>query len=285
MSLVYRTYWVDDDKDFPNSIVEELEVDFDPETISFKHAIVESGDGLEEAVSSTNLDLIIMDYGLDGRNGDELIRSLRMAGELTEIVFYSQDASIHERCETIEGVHTVERGNAVNEIKKVVERFIDRNNNVAVMRGVIISEAIDVENKLTEIIIELFGEKGEMFRTRVLNVPLMGFANKLDFLQGALKDILKRENEKRAKNVELIEGVKHAKSILNDLLKDVIHPRNILAHSEKTFADGSLILAPLTKGDPIVFNDDWKNDIREKMRKHLSNLANVRKILTVHQVV
>lgn len=279
MSLNYRIHWIDDDNDYPKSLLENLKLEFDDD-VNFSPDFAVDGNKIDELVDSEHLDLIVLDFNLEGgQSGDRIITRLREAGELTEIVFYSADPEVHEKCIRQEGVYVCLRDNAEEEITKVVRRFVDRNSNVAVMRGVIISEAIDVENKVSEIILALFGDKSDMFKRRILEERHLDFGGKIKFINGAIKDLIAAEYNKSPVNTEFVEKIKTMKSILKDLDKEVVQPRNILAHAEKSVVGGVLTLKPNNKSDPIKFDDEWKNKIRIDMKKHLQNLSNLKKEL------
>jgi len=280
MSLNYRIHWVDDTPENAESILEDVRLDFDEEHIKIVPKIVDDGDDIEEIARSTPLDLFILDYGLDGRNGDKLIKNLRANGELTEIVFYSQNEEIHKICPDTFGVHPCLRDEAGTKIKEVISKFIDRINNIAVVRGMIITEAIEVENRLTEILLDAFGDKKSLFREKILNKPIMDFARKLMFVQSVLNDKISEANQAEPKNDALIEKLKSLKETLKSMQKEIVDQRNILAHSEKGFnEDGILTLKNLHNGPDISFDDDWKNSIRDNVKKHMQNLHEIRESL------
>ena len=149
------------------------------------------------------------------------------------------------------------------------------------MRGIIISEAIDLENKLTDIILAMFEDKAELFRLKILNKPIMDFSKKYFFVQSVLKDKLKAERaQEDGGDLHLIQRMVDVEAILKGMRAEIIDQRNILAHASKTFEDGVLVLSPLIKnGSPIKFNDEWKNVVRENIRKHTRNIAELRNIL------
>lgn len=279
MSLNYRIHWVDDDKDYPKSLLDNLELEFDDE-VSFNADFSVDGDQIDDLVESEHLDLIVLDFNLEnGRSGDNIIRRLREAGELTEIVFYSADPEVHEKCVGLDGVHVCVRDDAEADITSVVRRFVERNSNVSVMRGVIISEAIDVENRVSEIILALFGDKSDMFKRRIMEERHLDFGAKIKFINGAIKDLIATERKRDPVNEDFIAKIVQMKAVLATLDKEVVHPRNILAHAEKSVVDGILTLKPNNKSDPIKFDDDWKNQIRLDMKKHLQNLAKLKREL------
>ena len=278
MTLNYRIHWVDDSPEFAEGVRDGIVNHFEKTEVNIEAKIVDDGEGIENTAFSEALDLFVLDYHLDGRNGDELINALRGNGELTEIVFYSQDVSVCEKFPSEEGVHTCIRVDAEEKIRNVVDRFIDRSKNVAVMRGMIISEAIDLENRLTAIIIDLFGDKGELFRDKILNKPRLDFNGKRMFIQSVMNDILDKARENKLEDTDKIKNIERLIQSLADFKADIIDQRNILAHCEKKFSNGVLRLSPLSKneGAPILFDNNWKNTIRENIKKHMKNIYEIR---------
>ena len=280
MSLDYKIFWIDDDDDLPASIREQLEIEFDQ---IFEFDIEVEGDGrnLENKLASEPIDLLVLDWNIDGeRNGLQLIDELRSSGELTEIIFYSQDDRVTENCKEIMGVHTCVKGEADEKIKSVINRFHERSKNVAIMRGMIISEAIDLENKLTEIISALFGTKSDLFRDRILNKPILDFGKKHGFVNGLLRDKLEELKAADMPDASKIARITAIKDVFNKMMKEVVNQRNILAHSKKKFEDGVLVLASINSDPPIHFTDAWKNEIRSNIKKHLTNLVAIKEVLT-----
>lgn len=279
MTLNYRIHWVDDSTEFAESVRDGIVEHFESAEVNIHAEIVDDGEDIEDTAFSEALDLFVLDYNLDGRNGDELIKILRSNGELTEIVFYSQDGSVCEKFPSEEGIHTCIREDAGEKIRTVVDRFIDRSRNVAVMRGMIISEAIDLENRLTSIVVDMFGDKKQLFQDKILNKPLLDFEKKRMFLQSVLKDALKEARDSEQKDEAKIEKLDRLTKSLNSFKEEIIDQRNILAHSNKTFESGVLKLTPLIKGSAIVFDNAWKNSVRENIKKHMRNLHEIRGVL------
>lgn len=279
MSLDYRIHWIDDDKNYPQSLEDSLKIEF-KNRINFDFDFALDGSRVDELVDSEHLDLIILDFNLEhDQRGDSIIERLRDAGELTEIIFYSADPEVYGKCGGIEGVHVCIRDDVEDKIIETVEWFINRNNNVSVMRGVIISEAIDVENKVSEIILALFGDKSDMFKRRILQERYFDFGSKIKFINGAIKDLIAAEKKKVETNRIFVEKINCMKSILADLDDEVVQPRNTLAHAQKSVVNGVLTLESSNKSEPIKFDDTWKNKIRQDMKKHLQNLSKLKKEL------
>lgn len=119
-------------------------------------------DGIRTILSKTDFDLILMDYALDGVRGDEVIASIRDQELFTEVVFYSTSstreirASIAEK--EIDGVYCTSRQISEFEEKviKVINNTIKKVQDINNMRGLVIAEAIDLENGIKEMLQQYF---------------------------------------------------------------------------------------------------------------------------------
>jgi len=267
--------WVDDTPDWVDSVIEEIKEHI--EDIGFTPNInrLVSGEGFPESCSSVDLDLIIVDYNLpDGKNGDLLISELRANGVFKEIVFYSQQQPPKELIGVTDGVFHSSRENAVDTIKKVIDLTVHKFRDLEIVRGLVIASTIDLEVKLEELMIVVFGDCGKLFQEKVLEKPVYDFAKKLRFIQSYFKDIIeqvKDEKEKTKLNVNYDK--------LQKFLPEVIAQRNILAHARKTTVDGKITLKSNESGKRIVFGEDWLSDTRKKLREHMENLQEIEEVL------
>lgn len=279
--LNYRIHWVDDTPEWVESVKEPIERDYANSDIALSIVTKENGDEIEKQLLAAATDLVVLDYNLPQTNGDELIKRLRAGGNLTEIIFYSQDDAVQSQFATWEGVHPCQRDDASAKLKTVIDRFIDRTKNVSILRGMIISEAIDCENFLTDIILKLFGDKSELFQEKILNKPYLDFEKKRMIVASVLNDKKKMLQDSNS-NEDTIKNIDDCIACIDKMRTEIVVQRNILAHSAKTVGnDGVLTLKSLNKGDPsITFDNAWKNAIRENIRKHIANLQKISLILS-----
>lgn len=118
-----------------------------------------------------------------------------------------------------------------------------------------------------------------LFKKRVLNKPLLDFGKKHGFVNGLLRDQLDELNADDIPNEHKIKRVTEIKEVFNKMMKEVVNQRNILAHSKKKIEDGVLVLESINNDPPIRFTDEWKNEIRLNIKKHLTNLAAIKELL------
>lgn len=278
--LNYRIHWVDDSQDWVASVRGPIERRFGDSDVSLEIVTAESGEGLDDQLVTNPTDLVILDYNLPGKTGIELIKQLRSGGNLIEIIFYSQDDARKADFLTWDGVHSCHRDEATEKLGVVIDRFVERTKNISIMRGLIISEAIDCENSLTEIIMKVFGGQSGLLREKILNKGYLDFEKKRMLVASVLNDKLS-ELRANAGDQAVISSVEQCVATIKEMKKEIVDQRNILAHSDKTVdADGMLILKGLTKDAPdIVFNNAWKNEIRRNITKHLHNLRKIEAFL------
>jgi CheY-like chemotaxis protein len=279
--LNYRIHWVDDTPDWVESVKGPIERDYADSDIALSIVMKENGDEIENQLLASATDLVVLDYNLPQTNGDLLVKRLRAGGNLTEIIFYSQDDTVQSEFSNWDGVHSCQRDEASAKLKAVIDRFIDRTKNVAILRGMIISEAIDCENYLTGIILSLFGDKSELFQEKVLNKAYLDFEKKRMLVTSVLKDKMKKMRDANV-DAALITNIDDCIKCIGQMKSEIVDQRNILAHSAKSVGeDGVLNLKGLTgDGTGITFNNDWKNAIRENIRKHIANLQKISLILS-----
>lgn len=276
MSIEYKILWVDDSPDWVSSVKDNITSHLEGKGYEPKIELQESGDDVDTS-RFTDIDLIIIDYQLQDSKGDELIKRIRDKECLTEIVFYSQGAI--EPDDRLYGVHYSSRDDVEECIKKVVDETIKRAQDITLVRGFIIAEAIDVENILEECMVKVFEDKGELFSEKVIGAKpsVYDAYNKFRFVKRIIKDRIDDARE----DTNRYEQLKDIDKIMNDLDKEVFDQRNILAHSKITINDGgSITLEGINKQTKeINFSQEWLSWTRKNIAKHKENLMQLKEIL------
>ena len=277
MSIEYKIFWVDDSPEWVKSIDDSIKNHLDEKGYEPKIELEESGDKIV-ASELTEIDLIIIDYQLSGANGDELIKKIRAEECLTEIVFYSQDSTFTPS-EHLNGIYYAVRNDAEELIKKVIDQTIKKAQDITLIRGFIIAEAIDVENILEECMVKVFENKGELFSQKVIGAkpPVYRAIEKFKFVKRMVKD-RKKDEQKGTDRYKQLEDID---KIMNELPKEVIDQRNILAHSKKTINDDGLTILEGINNQTkkINFDQKWLSQTRKNIAKHKDNLMQLKEIL------
>ena len=279
MSIEYKILWVDDSPDWVESIEDSIKSHLEEKGYDPQIELKESGDNLD-ASKLTEVDLIIIDFRLPNVNGDELIKEIRNKECLTEIVLYSQEAVTLS--EHFDGIFYASRDEAEELIQKVIDRTINKAQDITLIRGFIIAEAIDVEIILEECMARVFGDKGELFTEKVINAkPAIFSANeKYVFVKREIEGLIKREQANQANTKEL----KDIENVMKKIPDEVIEPRNVLAHSKKKVNDdGSITLEGINRKNrktrEINFSQEWLSQTRKNIAKHKENLNKLKEML------
>lgn len=276
MSIEYKISWVDDSRDWVESIEDSIKSHLKVRGYVPKIDFYGSAENVDTS-KLTEVDLIIIDYQLPGSNGDELIKQIRNKECLTKIVFYSQGA--FKPSEHLDGIYYETRDAAEELIKNVIDQTIKKAQDITLVRGFIIAEAIDVENILEECMVKVFEDKGELFSQKVIGAkpPVYIAIEKFKFVKRMVKDRKKDEQE----GTDRYEQLEDIDKIMNELPKEVFDQRNILAHSKKTInKDGLTILEGINKQTrKINFDQEWLSQTRKNIAKHKDNLMQLKNIL------
>ena len=276
MSIEYKILWVDDTPDWVESIEDSIKSHLEEKGYDAEIELKESGDNVDTS-KLIEVDLIIIDYRLPGHNGDELIKQIRNKECLTEIVFYSQEAI--KPSEHFDGIYYEIRDEAEELIKKVIDETIKKAQDITLIRGFIIAEAIDVEIILEECMAKIFEDKSDIFTDWVINAKPSVYEthDKFMFVKRIVKERLKNEQE----GTNRYHKLKNIDSTMNKLNKEVFNQRNILAHSKKTINDdGSTTLEGINKETKkIDFSQEWLSSTRRNILTHKENLNKLKEIL------
>ncbi|MBR9675111.1 MULTISPECIES: response regulator [Bacillus] len=163
MKLKYEILWFEDNDSWFNTLSDAIGEYLEDNGFEMVvHRYENDNKGLMTILKEDDFNLILMDYNLEGQNGDEIIKSIRDLEFYTDIVFYSQNGAQYIRNlvkeQGIDGIFCSSReirefeGKVNSIIKNTIKKVQDVNN----MRGLVIAETIDLESKLANILKEYF---------------------------------------------------------------------------------------------------------------------------------
>lgn len=235
--------------------------------------------GFENAASDPDLDLILVDYSLPGLMGDQIVRKIRERDIYVDIIFYSQQQNPKDKAPNQDGVFYRERGDVDDAIRQLFDVAIRRTHHINIMRGLVISEAIDIENKLSEAMASFLGPRGSFYLENVLRgkgVPIYDFQKKVTVVQRMLNELIADAN--RAKDVDRVNRLKGLKDVFSTIDAEVMDVRNILAHAERDLKDGKVFylegLNNRTKS--LTCTKDWCQKARKDLLKHAENVEKIK---------
>jgi CheY-like chemotaxis protein len=272
MSLNYKILWIEDNPKTITSKEGHIKAFLEEQGFRSDITIIENGKDIDSYLSHPLLDLIITDYNIhDDLDGKQLTEKIRGLDAMIDIILYSQVAGtdLYKQVGTLDGVYISNRDELEDRIKDVIKTTIRRTQRVSNMRGIVISEAIDIENQVEEIIISYFAEKGDVIQ-KALKRDNFDFGKKVMLLGSIAKKISSDTTKDQNKFKQIADLVKL-------LCKDVVWTRNVLSHVKPNIDEnGQPILTSDIKspdGDKtIIVNAEWYKETRKKLRTHSENL-------------
>ncbi|VEI69245.1 Response regulator of citrate/malate metabolism [Serratia fonticola] len=167
MSMTYKILWIEDDEDYVESLDKDIifrhigEYGFD---VKFEFRTSEEEINMD--VDGMQYDLLVIDYNItdDGKNGAEVISSVRGNQCLTDVIFYSGNSISQLRQEALDKeLDGVFFSTKVSEplLVKICQIFdlnVKHLMDIDNVRGLVMSGVADLDIKLLTIIRD-FNEK------------------------------------------------------------------------------------------------------------------------------
>lgn len=247
---------------------------------------------LDEKEGDEKIDLILMDHNLSTKNenGKKLIDKIRENELFTEIIFYSGQPNFQEAIVPgLEGVFFSNKKDLHLKTKKLIDLTIKKKEDINSMRGLVIAEAIEIENLMEHFFLSYFKlnpDQTEILRA-IFNPKTSPITAKLKY--DYINSLLNKEIEKISIEINkpLVGGVRGTKK---DLIKkrddlqamkeiflkiedEVIDIRNTFAHViESPDEKNTLINNRNSKKTVIKINTPECKKIRNNIRKHSANI-------------
>ena len=255
--MKFRVVWVDDSKDWvelkETEIRGHFKAPFDLDLLCF-----EDVDSARETFEHKYIDLVLVDCNLGDISGDSFILELRRNRIFSQIIFYSEDRKNLNKLKAANFfLRKVHRDNLADAVEEVVSNADELYRNPAFMRGVLLSEFIDLENFMEELISEAFESKADLFREMIINKHDAGFT-----FNAKLKFVM-RLIDMAEKNTALKDELDGLKFSDNSFRKKILDKRNILAHAHPHYNEktGSITLISPIKN--VNFSSNWFHTTRE----------------------
>ncbi|MEF3310611.1 response regulator [Paenibacillus sp. GYB004] len=163
MKIKYRILWFEDNKSWFETASRNISDFLDDNGFELEATRYDNAhQGIKYILSNCDYDLILMDLNLNGTHGDKIIEDIRNEDLFTEIIFYSQSdvqtirATIRDK--GIDGLYCTSRNTDEFEDKvtKIIRNTIKKVQDVNNMRGLVIAQTIDLENKIKEMLQKYF---------------------------------------------------------------------------------------------------------------------------------
>ncbi len=306
MRIKYNILWIENEqewlettKDFVSGVLEDHGFYLQPTIVKSE---MEIGVLLDLDSTLKKFDLILVDFQLDkGDRGSTIITNIRDHKIYTEIIFYSQDLpGIRDFLNKnfVDGVYAAKRdGDEFREkFEKVFLSTIKKAQDISTIRGLVISETSELDNKVFNIIITFFSKypstEQNKIRTYIFDELVGNLEEKNKALQQTLdvtpNAVLPHNSYfdayKKARILGRIIELLNNKDLIDKktftkrYIPEIIEVRNELAHCvEKDIENGRTVLET-KKGDKF-FDDEACKSIRQNIREHLGHLTAIEKFV------
>lgn len=267
------------------------------ENLGFELILIRESDGkkCDELIRDKDIDLILIDLNLEsGDYGNQVIAKIRKNESYKEIIFYSNDTKkfrklIDKKLGPVEGVYFhVGRRNLPEKIKAIINLTLKKSQEVNNLRGLVIAETIDLEEKMEQIIIKYFDltdiEKKEVFCERVLGPEFFTTSHKHNLVNRICKEKVASFNRQingkltKDQKKELETKRDNVQGLYDECIKideEVIKIRNVLSHVRESDTEKNTLRSTLKTYKTIKVTDDWCNQTRKNLRKHSKNLDKI----------
>jgi len=295
MTQEYKILWFEDSTDFVESLIDLIKEHVESMGFKFSYDVKPDDKELnEELLKKVDPDLIIVDYGLgSGTKGDVVVEKIRAIEPYADVIFYSGKIEdyIDKISRKIDGVFFTIRSDLSEKTRKLINRSIRKQQEPNNMRGVIIAEAVDIEEKMEKLILIALGPDAERKNVIMKIVDpewqVLTFQNKFDLVNKICKErinaLLKSKNSANpTKKVEIdaiISEIKQRKEAFLDAQGEVIEMRNIMAHAAEDQNTGCLV-SYVRKNNPITVDDDFCKKTRKDLQKHSKNLDEIIRLIS-----
>lgn len=156
MKTEYHIIWVDDDLESIQTDIRDTEEFF--ETFGIKALIKTHESNPDENIHDViatelddpELDLIVVDFMMDGMNGRQLIDQIRQSDHIyLPVIFYSAagTARLHQEAATaaLDGVYIANRDRVRNKIEEVVRSLLRREQTTKRTRGLLMEGVSEID--------------------------------------------------------------------------------------------------------------------------------------------
>ena len=289
--LKYKALWIDDSTESRDTKIEGIGEFLIDEGFVFEPILKEDAEDIGKHLNDPELDIVITDF--NGINVTELVDKVQALEKYIDLVLYSENPPLEfdNVARSYPWIYPCTRDDVEDTIKKVIQSTIRRTQNVINMRGIVISEGIDVENQIEEIILSYFQNEKDLAQKILDARNTCDFGKKIAFLHSILNKVNKYLNNIIA-DTSLSSAIREEckqyvveftplRNICKKLAKQVMEPRNILAHVEYVInEDNKPFLKSLERGyEAIVIDSQWCKEKRLALNEHQQNLGEIKKFI------
>jgi CheY-like chemotaxis protein len=270
-----RIIWIDDSKTWVRSVRGDIEDALTKEGFSLEIVEFQNTDEAYEAIFDNYVDLILVDCNLPGQdNGDQFISRLRRNRCFAHILYYSQDVN---NLATVEAdkyfQHTSHRDDITSKLEEVSDQMYRKYHHPAFMRGMLLSEFIDLENLMEDLIASFFKNEAHFFKENIIykGAESYSFSTKQKFISRivAHKNLTGSEKETQLTAIGF-SG--------NQFEKKILKSRNVLAHAFPEYDEASGTIKLMSYNNEVAFTPEWFHETREDIHLFKKKIRDIKKL-------
>jgi CheY-like chemotaxis protein len=289
MNIEYNILWLDDqinefvEDEWVNKIKKYLENEgFIPKIVT-----TSKYDEFSQKLDDS-FDLILTDFHMTSKNGNEVVNEIREKSILTEILFYTAQGDLTE-IGKIDRVSFVETsGNhheqVIQETIKLIGLTIKKFQHIVSMRGMIMHETSTLDNSTADILAKYI-DSGKVNYDQITDSICEKMSTHLQNKQEIVKKVKHNHNLKKLMRDNFLFSADYKidalKKILSDLKandftdaykEEVNNVRNVFAHVILMIDEQTGKKYFKARDNEIIFDEKLCKQIRKDIRKHKENI-------------
>jgi CheY-like chemotaxis protein len=289
MNIEYNILWLDDqinefvEDEWVNKIENYLENEgFIPKIITTSK-YEEFAQKLDDS-----FDLILTDFHMTNKNGNEVVNEIREKSILTEVLFYTAQGDLTEigKIDRVSFVET--NGNhheqVIQETIKLIGLTIKKFQHIVSMRGMIMHETSTLDNSTADILAKYI-DSGKVNYDQITDSICEKMSTHLQNKQEIVKRVKHNHNLKKLMRDNFLFSADYKidalKKILSDLKaidftdaykEEVNNVRNVFAHVILIIDEQTGRKYFKARDNEIIFDEKLCKQIRKDIRKHKENI-------------
>lgn len=276
-----RIIWIDDSITWVRSVKEDIEEALKKEGFTLEIIEYQNTDDAYLAIFDNYVDLILVDCNLPGQdNGDQFIARLRKNRCFAHIVYYSQDVA---NLATVKAdkyfQHTSPRDDITDTLEQVSEQLYRKYHHPAFMRGMLLSEFIDLENLMEGLVASFFKNEAEFFIENIIYKGGESYSFKTK--QKFISRMLGHEKLKGTDKEELVTQIGFK---ANPFDEKILNSRNVLAHAFPDYDEATGTIKLMSNIKEVEFSPEWFHQTREDIHLFKKKIRDISS-LNLHEVI
>lgn len=162
MKTSYKILWIDDEPQSIDTDKEEVEEFLESygirPDINFVEALDDGSikERIEHSLRDPDLDILMVDYHMDGLSGDELVKLIRETDHIyLPVIFYSS-SPVDElfdavRNSALDGVYIANRTFFINKVREVITSLLVKEQTTKQVRGLLMEGVSEVDSRFFDI--------------------------------------------------------------------------------------------------------------------------------------